>query len=569
MRDRIRTITGEIIFPMILLLLPMAGYNLGTDISDTTYSLGNYMYLNTLGAEWKYATFIANITGRFLLTAAGGRMMVMNALSSLIISATALIVYYGFRKRISSAVLFICEAVAISLCWCPQVILYNYLTYLLLTLGAYLIYKAIVADRYIYSLLAGVCLGINMFVRIANAIEVILIVVLWYGICITGEKGKIMAKQVRHTLNAICGFLAGAGASVLIMIISGGASGIHDMMSWVLKLLSSDGEAGGYSMGAMLRNIVINYIGNSYWVLFMLVGMGLGLAGFAILKGRFVLLKKFGYTACVAILFVYFFRNGIFTTEYYNTGAIFRLSVIAMYFMYIICIYALFSNIYEKEEKLLALMSIMLLLITPIGSNNHLFTIINNMFIVLPVSASLMLTFLKHYNGSAVIFPVKCMMAVFGGVFLFQSLLFGFEYVFMDSEKGESRDCTIECDCNMKGMHTNAANKAAIEGLVTYLDETADKKLLLYGNVPGVCYVTNRSCAIATTWPDLESYGNESFAEDIEGLKEYPVIVIGAKVYNDMEDSDGIKEQLLIEYMSDNNYYEAYANDGFVVLERE
>ena len=171
---KIQKLFPKIIFPIILFIYPLYGFNLGADLSDTTYSLGNYMYFDSMTGSWKYATFLSNLLGAGLLKLAGNKMILMTFLCGMVISATALAAYLVLSKIYNPAMVFIGEIIAICMTWCPNVILYNYLTYLLLTLAALVLYKAILADSKKLYILAGAILGLNVFVRVSNLLKLFL-----------------------------------------------------------------------------------------------------------------------------------------------------------------------------------------------------------------------------------------------------------------------------------------------------------------------------------------------------------------------------------------------------------
>ena len=100
------------------------------------------------------------------------------------------LVYRSLKKRMPAVLVFAGEMAALGLCWCPSVILYNYLTYLLMSAGMLLLYEGILqgnaayaascdaqpqqgtgAGGYRYYVLAGVCLGANVAVRMPNVVQ--------------------------------------------------------------------------------------------------------------------------------------------------------------------------------------------------------------------------------------------------------------------------------------------------------------------------------------------------------------------------------------------------------------
>ena len=53
----------EILFAVLLLLLPLLKINQGVDLTDTSYSLGNYRFFEGADGVWVLATFLSNVTG--------------------------------------------------------------------------------------------------------------------------------------------------------------------------------------------------------------------------------------------------------------------------------------------------------------------------------------------------------------------------------------------------------------------------------------------------------------------------------------------------------------------------
>lgn len=564
MKNSILNIMEKLIFPALLFVYPLLGAGYGADLSDTTYSLSNYMYFPTLSGSWKYATFLANLSGYGLINIAGHRMYIMNILTSIIISAIALFIYFNFRNKMNAVMLFICEIIAICLCWCPSVILYNYLTYLLFTIGAVILYKAIVNDSRKYYILAGIILGINLFVRISNAVEVLLIIAVWYSGIIKKYDFK---KIISCTGYAVLGYIIGAVAGIIAMIISGGTKSIGEVMEWVLGLATSNDSTGGYSIGEMILTIFKNYAMNVKWLVFIILGILLGIGGFKVFKDRFILIKKVGYLACVLVLFFYFYRNGVYTTAFYNNYCVFKLCAVCMMIMLGLLVYCIICKKYSYEDKALAMIALLIMIITPLGSNNHLFTIINSMFLILPVSINIALRIVTEYKDSVEIYPVIAMGTVLIGVLFVFSMLFKMGFVFKDSGEGEKRDTSITVSITMSGMKTNKSHAISIDELASYMSNKADESLLLYGDIPGVSYMLNMPVVIDTSWPDLDSYSYKSFAEAIDGIDgKMPIVIVSQDKYIKVRCSENDKDAKFVEFIDANYYDIAFSNDEFVVL---
>ncbi len=163
----------NILFPLVLALFPLLKVQEGIDLTDTGYSLGNYRFFGEAGGIWVVLTFLSNVTG-FVFTKLpmGGTMLGMKIYSSLIISLMALMGYRFFKTKMPAALAFAGEIAAIGLCWCPPVILYNYVTYFLFLLGSILLFRGLAGGRKICLFLAGAALGANVMVRFpGNVLE--------------------------------------------------------------------------------------------------------------------------------------------------------------------------------------------------------------------------------------------------------------------------------------------------------------------------------------------------------------------------------------------------------------
>ncbi len=582
----------DILLPVFLFLFAMIGCNQGADLTDTTYSLGNYLYFRELGGEWIYATFFANVTGHLLMLLTGGRMLWMNVAGSVLIAATAMIVYYGFRNFIPRSILFLGEMMAIGLCWCPRVIFYNYLTYLVLTAAAVLLYHAVLTQKRSLFLAAGILLGLNVFVRISNLTETALILLVWYGALTERKKVPVW----RQTGLCIGGYLLGVLAGILLMIMTLGTEGYLRMLNWIFSLFTSGEEAGGYSMGGMFGTILKNYAGSLRWLLFMAAGAAAGTIMFFIVKERFVKLKKLLYLAGVAVLAIYFYRNGVYDFRYYNNGSIFHLCVIFFLIEWIMCILMLFHKQAGKEDRLFAVLVTVILLITPLGSNNHLYTCINNMFLLAPLGCFAGYRLYGFHRKEGWSFSYGAMGIVLAAGLLIQSVLFHCYFVFRDGIDGTPRDAVITAEGNyyLSGMKTTQAHAQAIEGLTAYAGRQFDddEELIVYGDLPGTVYLLHMPPALTTIWPDLDSFPAELFMGELgrmtkdclAGNREWPVLILSlptaAYVTQDVEGMRilGVDEgelqtdeklAALSEFIMAQGYYETYANQEFVVLEKK
>ena len=145
--------------------------------------------------------------------------------------------------------IFIGEFISISLCWCPRVILYNYLTYLFFTLGALFLARGLFfwEKQNIYLFFAGIFLGLNVMVRFPNITETALILVLWFYGAITGDDFLDVLKK---TGICILGFVTGVIVVYVIISLMYGPGAYFEMIGSLFGMTkgASDYNPSGYNI---------------------------------------------------------------------------------------------------------------------------------------------------------------------------------------------------------------------------------------------------------------------------------------------------------------------------------
>ncbi|MBR4207164.1 MAG: hypothetical protein IKQ88_01080 [Lachnospiraceae bacterium] len=587
---------AEFFYIICLCFFSFFGIWRGADLSDTTYSLGNYMFMKELAGSFNMATAVSNLAGHALLGVSGGNLIIMNFLTRLLPLSCALAVYLFLRKRMDRLVLSAALAAALGLCWCPSVIMYNYLSYFFLTGAVLFITAAFLDKKEIYFFAAGVCLGLNTFVRISNVAELMLVFSVFYGIFLyrKEEKKPLFLKTM---LLCIAGYLAGLAVSFLLFLVyikapgMDAGSGIFVMYDWISGLLT--GAAGnkdsGYSLKIMLMTIGNNYYGNLLYALVYIIPLCAAFIFSKFMKakeipGKYCCILYALYTAGLAVILVWFYRRGIFTSKYTNNGSVFRLSVVYLIYATMLFLFFIFKKNADKEERLTAFISLLLIIIAPLGTNNHIFAVINGLFYVLPVSAYLMCSLLKDAGNGKYKVLYHIWTVMFAAVFLMQTMLFGLYYTFRDAEFGGARDYKIKSDNSLKGIYTTEENGSAIDELTDWVRENAADatSLICYGNIPGINYVLGIKPAMTNLWPDLGSFSYEDFSSQLDELseaEEKPLIIMTAEEADYFggngtysysrkstdDDESVLKHMALMEYMLGESYNIVYENEGFTV----
>lgn len=572
------SMAGQLLFPLILLLFPLLKINQGVDLTDTPYSLGNYRFFTQTEGVWVLSTFLSNATG-FLLTKLpmGGTLIGMKFYTSLFISAMALFGYRFFRTKMPAWIAFLGEMAAIGLCWCPTAILYNYMTYFFFLLCAVFLFRGLAGGRPGCLFIAGICLGLNVSVRVPNLLEAALILAVWYYGAL---KKKSFEKLARETGICIGGFLAAQAVMFVIVSVMYGIGAYGEMIA---GLFGMAGSASDYTLGEMLSSIFSAYWKGFRWLLYMLLCILPGIPFFLIREEKLQKLRKIVYCVCILFLFFVLGKWGMYNLKYYQKEAALQWSVIFLILSIAVAIWMLTTRMIDDEWKLIGCIALFIIVITPLGSNNYVWPIINNLFFVAPVTFWMIYKFARwgrkylDTTGKVPLFPVKAMLSAVVLAFLVQSLGLGFFYVFKDGENGEKRSIKVINNQVLEGMYTTPLNAETLDEISIFMieheAEYADRKLILYGHIPGLSYYLDKAPAIYTAWADLDTNSLPRLEEDLADLsaalqakkEERPLVILPPGIEQAAENKE--KLNAVLAFMEQHQYEQVFFNEAYVVYQ--
>lgn len=524
------------LYPLILLLYPLRHIRVGAEWWDTGYNYGNFTYMDRMDPMWLLSTYLGNAAGHLLtLLPGGGTMLGMNIYTGLFVSLLALGGYFFFTRRIGlpRTVVFWGEMLAVSFCWCPTALLYNYLTYVLMGAGVILLYHALSGESrhaWRYFTGAGVCLGVNVLVRFPNLAQAALILAVWAMALIRRQPWKETAKQTGQCLG---GYLLGLGGGLAVIALRYGP---RTYIDGIRRLLSMPSEASEYTAVSMVTQQLRNYLQNCIWLGYLAFFMILGLIVYAILPRKLNPLKNLGYVACVFCGFYYLMLQNMFNFKYSTKESAFQWGAVLLTATLAVGAVTILRKKSAEREKLMCGLGILVILITPLGSNNHLYSAINNLFLVAPFTLWMLTRFLRwlpgrltrsagvkgsSFFGVVSLFPVKAMIVCILVMITVQGMLFGIGYVFSESNGGENLHTPIEGSEVLKGMLTSPERAEALNSLLAYVNREGLKgqDIILYGQIPALSYYLEMPFAISA-WPDLPSYNYAVMTGDLERLAE-------------------------------------------------
>lgn len=595
----------DILFVSILILYPLRHIANGIDFWDTGYNYANFEYMgfDHMDSMWLFSTYLANAVGHFITKLPFGLSLIgMNFYTGLFTSALAVAGYIFCTRKleIPGWIVFIGEMLAVSLCWCPTALLYNYLTYVLFLACVIFLYcgltnaagEKITATGLgkkgnLFLFIAGICLGANVLVRFSNLPEAALIVGVWaYGIIEWLEKGKgigcknerghvsaggsgkeenIFLQTIFRTLMCLGGYLSSLIISFLYIHIR---YGMDQYVAGIQRLFAMTDSATDYKADSMIMGMVMDYLENLYWVERILVIVAVGMivfcfAGFLAEKriGKFqsfVLATARIVSMLLAVLMVvWLYYRGFCSVQFFTYGPIRRPAILFLMLSMAVGAVRIFAPKASKEEKLISGMVILVILLTSIGSNNKTYPSMNNLFIAAPYTLWEIYKFIKNIGdikapifknaGSLLIsvYPIKCILVSFLLMLMIQCAGFGMVFVFAEATGAQDMTAKMTNNEILAGVKMNPERARWMTEITEYVEENGlvGEDVILYGQIPALSFYLQMPSAF-NPWSDLTSYNVETFEKDLgetgekmaEDSSYRPVIILENEYAECLED---------------------------------
>ncbi len=574
----------ELIFLGLLVIYPLRHVNMGVDLMDAGYNYANFTFCGQeyMDSMWFFATWSASIFGSFLMKLPGGSTMLgMNVYTTLLVSAMAVGTYLFCTRKIglSKGLTFVGELVTLSLCWLPSAVLYTYLTYVFLLLGALFLYEGLNKDKSICLIIAGICLGINVSVRFSNLTQVALILVVWYHAFIYKKK---VSKVVQQTCFCILGYVAAVGVFMLIIALR---YGVESYVEGVGRLFAMTEYATDYAADSMLWGMIGGYFKIGYWLKRCVLAGGCAIIVCLILPGKWRKVKQIITIGCMLVLLWWFKKSGFFTLDYKSYYSVYYPCVLVLLMSMGLAIFRMLDPTVEKKDKLQAVLVLLLILISSLGSNNAIFSTMNNMFLIMPCFLNMLYQFVNE-KKHILYWPFQMLMIICMMLLFLQAIRFGWHYVYEEADGARDLSVEITGIPRLYGIRTGVQKAERLEGLYTYLQENSleNKECILFGDIPGISYYMDLAPAI-NIWSDLRSYSTQTMLGDMERMEQqckeqgdFPLIILHNKYlsYYETDETDNLPQDPAVREKLDcirtfaekYEYSLWYNNESFVVFGR-
>lgn len=623
-QKKIKRIWWEPVLLAILFWYPLRFIHAGIDFWDTGYNYANFLYMGTehMDSMWLFSTYLANVVGHTLTRLPGaGTLAGMNLYTGLFASVLALLGYWFCTRKlgISWWIAYLGEYAALSLCWCPTALLYNYLTYLLFTSCVILLYIGLTEEKRGCLFAAGVCLGANVLVRFSNLPEAMLIVAVWVYVFLEGRERKALQKKsnmadetdsartfggwrkgVYYTLWCLAGYLAA------LIVLFGWIQiryGMDAYVEGIGRLFTMTDKATDYKAGSMVWQLIFTYVDNLYWVLRMFVIVFIGVIGFAFAgllddleQGLWESIQgevRLVWCGVCAGMVCWLYRRGFCALTYDNYGAILRPGISFLTLTLGICVIRILWKSVPKEEKLISGLVFLLVLLTSIGSNNGVYPSLNHLFLVAPYTIWQCMRFVQQAKRRA-FWAVKPALIALLLLFMVQSAGFGRTFVFAEATGAKEMTTVIGNNEVLAGVRMSPERARWMSEISAYVESKGMKgrEVILFGNIPSMSYYLQMP-SVFNPWSDLDSYHErvmeQALSETVQEVRlgqERPVVLLDAdyahymlggtealeaagvheSVIGKIQDKDA-KIQLLKAYLEELEYGETFVNEKFVMWE--
>jgi len=590
----------DVVYIALLVMYSMRHVTWGLDLADTGYSYSNFQYMSFehMDSMWVFSTYLANVVGNILSKLPFANTLIgMNFYTTLLVAGLAAIGYFFCTRtlKMSRWVVFAGELLALALCWCPSAVLYNYVTYILVVLCVVFLYKGLTTDKSWWLFAAGVCLGANILTRFSNLPQAALILAVWaYGFIESRERKEkgALKETVNRTLWCLGGWLAGFGGFLLYIHIR---YGINEYIEGIIRLFAMTEVAEGYTPTGMLTIVFEQFTevfpwlkelgvymikGTLVWIPIVLINKFVGFAK----ERKYVqnILNAIGIASSIylgKIVVERLYYSGFCDMNYYYYKSIIGPAILFMMLTVVIMIIKLVDKRVDKNEKLAAIMIVLLLAINSIGSSNGLFSSFNNLCLAAPFTLWNIYLYvrkvkeMKVANMTFSAWPVKTVLIAFLYVLFWQSGLFGQYFFFTESTGATDVVATVENNEVLEGIKMHPHKAEWLTSISKYVNENEleGREVILYGNVPALSFYLQMPPAF-NSWPDLGSYNIKQMTIDMEELQTQideaeviPPLIIADAIVSQYTDDQ--KWNLILDFMEDNNYECTFYNGKLLMYE--
>lgn len=586
-----------------IILYPLVHTFLGIDLGDTGYHIYAFQNIYKNPDMIGFTSYFTSVTGWVWLQLFGNLgLWGLNFLEFLIEMLMAFVVYRTFRGYLGEhrTLLGILIAVMASDTYL-NVFNYHQYNVMFLVLILCFEFRAIVSDRKLDSLFAGIFFAMVVFSRMGSITAIITLALYLFWYFVNDKKGVFLS---RHILSFASGTVLITLAMVILLTLT---NQLDNFVNNIFRLsgLASQSE-GGYSMGNLWESFITGNFnalasGFIYVISFIVLLLGINI----ILQKRADIKKKIVdcviallavFVACYQMIYA-FDVNPVPSWPQMTTGPGFFIGLFYV-IAFLTVIYHLYSKNGKKEIALIGLAAVLLPILTIAGSNTGTKHVIMGFWIIAPLCSYVVFgvydnnVFLEKINECTEKIGLQtkrlAIMLTIGVMVLFV----GFKFVHMiyyttnfDSVDRSMLNSEID-NKYVKGLKTTEREASAVNGTLEMIEEVDpenEHSLVVFGSSILYYYMLEKDSYVQP-WFSNPTYSNELLTDEIEEAKnkfdKLPIVIYGRTNNNygfyeynyesllESQRQTGYegKKDILIEFLDENNYSMEYLNDYYMVM---
>lgn len=558
-------------------------YTKGIDFSDTSFYLVKYKYFFDSSINiTTFSTFFSDLTGSIIYHIfPSHQLLILNFVSAICYTVSGFLICRILKDYVPHTLLLLttlgCSLLTLSYIHCFN---YNTASMFNLTLAVTLLTLGLFQKKNIYIGISGFIGAANILFRLPNVLH--LCIALGILLYCYNQNSQKWRDTVKPLLIYIGGCIAGGIISLVIAVAALGVSNIRDYLIRIFATFTgSSGSSDGHSAGSMFSKLAVQLKeGGMFWCRYVPVLLAIILITFLLChflrKNHKIILAGSVIVSCI---YGYYVKSSYnitpdevsSTREIRNTFVFILLAVMLLSF---IGIFAFYKT--NRRFSYLCLITLLLELVITLGTDTG--TLYNTVFLYLPAGMLCCLFYqyyilLKDSTPSWMVPAIGTVIVSFSLMLLFWSGFYrGTTYIYRDDPYPA---LTEKCDiAPLNGMHSSPERIALIRTINRELEPYKGKTLITLGDCNIATVITDLKPFFTNPWPDLTSFSEERFSQELEERSKadnYPVILFSpttsilnynttGQIYRSME-----KEQLLLQFIEENNYSCIYEEDSLII----
>ncbi len=581
----INTFVNTKIIILLIIICPLLFIWQGLDFTDTGYYLTNYQQIlnDPKSVSYSFAIWLTDIIGGIWILLFGDSLGLLgiNIAGVLVIYATTFLSYLLLKPYVDRK--YLLAGLLLTFLYTKWVmpLYYNNLTSLFFVASAFFLVNGLKNNRNWQIFISGLILGLNIFIRLPNILGFILI----SGIFFYGYINKTEVKlQVKQAISFILGYIL----AILLVIVAMKMLGHYEIFLnsiYTIYEIGADKE----SHHGIIKILEINIMQYLHLIMICCVGIL-----FVIIVSMFIsILKKphTYYNILLAVASVGIIILALLTLE----EPYHRLNLMVTGILYLVLIsYIINLKKGDNVFRLILFVGLLILFITPIGSNNGIRNSVYGMWIPIPIvfvyafrlrrinaefvteSDFATIRWIRiNLNPEKVALLRSCVITSF----ITLSLVWCFIYTYRDSPNRVEMRYSVEHP-RLRGIFTTKERSRVVQELLDEINKYVkeDDYLLAYNGIPMIHFLTKTRPYLYNSWIDgIPSYQLKRMLDNaIDEKTELPVVVrakfetsqfhwpkVKIKVLSKTRKETGI---IIEDFLIQNKYSLIWENEFFEIL---